>query len=643
MQTLVAYATRGNPDAEHVRAGIERVESHYRLRWRQAQHRGVDLGGAGLHLWDKRESGCRWPSWVSDADMTVATLHAPLGYERVVGVLPPEVAAAPLARALLRSASTTLALTPPWVVAALADRSLHLFTDGLGLGRLFQLRTDDGYVWTNRPAAAFRFSGAPAYASKRGWQYFAACGWFMAESTPYEGMTLVDAATHITWQFDRRDLVVSRLDSFGRWADLRADSGSLRVDSSETARALTAVAASVGQVWDQQPSVNLSGGRDSRLVAAAFIRAGATLRLTTNDAVPGEADVARRLVAALDHLVEHVVIRPSGNSAGLHIPVDVLRRGLEWHRYAEGLRPASYLPSSAPQTLAATDLVIGGAGGELGHGHFYPSNVLAIADRPVDARVSAFKESLAARIISAAGPSRQARGLVRAQIDRVLDAAVSVGIDDGTALDCFYARERLRKWGTTGERLGVISPLLVPEFVTAALRLTPAQRRTATLHRAVLAELVPAWAEVPFFAPAPSRRPAARLMRLADAADRDVVQSIIADEAWSQEYDARSVRRLWARSRSGASTAPDEALLQRLVWRSAFDDYLAELNGEPELCRSPVRVLPTRMPGLTDWSMPHIRQETARRLWNSRAGHAARRLPFVAQAARSLRRHARGE
>ncbi|MFI5690203.1 hypothetical protein ACIA58_00065 [Kribbella sp. NPDC051586] len=75
------------------------------------------------------------------------------------------------------------------------------------LDRLFELRLPDGCVWTNRPVAALLFAGVPAVASSRGWTFAAACGWFMDDSTPYDGVLAVPGATHIVADGHRQAVV----------------------------------------------------------------------------------------------------------------------------------------------------------------------------------------------------------------------------------------------------------------------------------------------------------------------------------------------------------------------------------------------------------------------------------------------------
>ncbi|HEU4948890.1 MAG TPA: hypothetical protein VFT31_17210 [Kribbella sp.] len=590
METVVAYAFDRPEQADRVTAGIRRVEAYYSELWQDSARReGCDAGAVGVHLWDRKVSDCRWPSWHDAGDLRVATVHAPIGYERVVGDLSPEQAPGPLARALLRSPERVLELAPPFVLTVLDPEAQHLelFTDPIGVGRLFQLRVPDGWVWSNRPVAACLFADVPAAAAARGWLYAAACGWFMDDTTPYDRVLTVPGAMRIVNEGRRGRRRVSRIDAVSVWAG-RDSTDPLAGRVEETADALQAVARSVSRLWPGRPTVDLSGGRDSRVVAAAFLSAGVDLRLNSYDAVPGEAGVAEQLVAALPFPVEHVVTGGSRKATGAPPPTPpVVERARLWHRYGEGLRPASYLFHAPPASLAeVSHLAIGGAGGEIAHGHFYPGDVLKLDAIPLEAKVQAFVERLGSRLIPTTGPAPRARDAVAEQLHRVLRDAIRNGLEDATMLDYFYVVERLRRWGTAGERSGVVSPLLVSEFIHGAFALDPPQRLDNALHRALVRQMVPQWDDIPFFKPAPIQAaPTApaptppRLKRLADAPDRDLVEALLAEPgAWAEGFDVEVLNSLWTASAAGESTAAGEVVLRQMLWRAVFDDHVAEVN-----------------------------------------------------------------
>jgi hypothetical protein len=581
METLVAYAFHSDSPARAA-AGTARVEAYYEGLWDQkAKHKGYDGSAVGLHIWDRGESSCFWPSWHDAGELRVASLHAPLGYQRVIGDVPPYDAPARLARAVRRTPASFLELAPPFTMAVLEPESerLELFTDSIGVGRLFHLRLTDGWVWSNRPVAALLFGGVAAAAAPRGWSFAAACGWFMDDSTPYDGVLAVPGATHIVADGIRRRQTVTRIDTTSVWSTDGPDT------VEETAEALQDVARSVARLWPGRPTVDLSGGRDSRVVAAAFLKAGVDLKLNSYDAVPGELEVAESLVQALPFQVEHTTtgrnstspqpIKPNPQPIK---PPPLVDRALRWHRYAEGLRPASYLFHAPPATLATVaHLAIGGAGGEVAHGHFYPADVLQLDALPLNDKVNAFGNCLLARLTPTAGPGPLARAAVADQIARVLRDAVHGGIVNATMLDYFYVVERLRRWGTTGERSGVVSPLLIPSFVRAAFALTPAQRVDNALHRELVRRLIPEWGDVPFFKPSrpAARRAPVRIRCLADAPDRDLIQGLLDDV---DGFDREALTTLWAASAAGASSAAAEATLNQALWRATFTQHLDEVN-----------------------------------------------------------------
>lgn len=609
VQVLVAYALDPGAVGASVESRLERVEAHYRRLWPVPAHRsGADAAGLGLHVWDAVASPWRWPSWDREGDLAVATAYLPFGYERVIGDREPEVAALPLARALHQRPDAVLEMTGPFVLGSIATDSpeLRLHTDALGIGRLFGARFDGGWVWSNRCVAVCRFAGIRAEPDRDGWRMHAAAEWFMRERSPIAGVSVVPAATVIRVQPNGLGPASTRTDPLGVWAGGTHDplSGP-HVD--ELAHALTGLVGSIGRMARSSVVADLSGGRDSRVVVAAAIAAGLTLEVQTSGAEPGEADVAEQLIAALPahqaRRITHRVTRPtvSGPARDFGLPEDapILANALAWHRTQEALRPASYLPSVASATLPLRDrITMGGAGGEIAHGHYYPADYAQLGSIPWPARVDEIAERLAEKLYGASGASGPARLTTHAAIRATIEDAVRIGLADARALDHFYAAERLRRWGTAGETTGSVSPLLVPEFVRAAFALTPDHRRANALHRAVTARLTPEWHDVGYY-----RRPTGtvqpRLMpRLAAAVDRDAITAIVHDrDAWADAFEPGLVTRAWASMLDGRGGPADERLMQRVVWRAVFNDFLREVNDDPAE-RRPAVVSTSRPPGL---------------------------------------------
>ncbi|MFD0967448.1 hypothetical protein [Plantactinospora endophytica] len=613
MQLLLAYAFDRNEEMADVPSRLDRVAAHYATIWPEGTCRsGTDAGRLGLHLWDVAPSPWRWPAWQQEPDLSVATLYLPVDYRRVVGPVAAELAAVPLARALADRPHSVLDLTAPFVLASLdpGRGRLRLHTDAVGLGRLYQLRFPGGWVWSNRPAAACRFAGIRAEPDRDGWRTFAATGWFQGDRTPFGNVYAVPGGTTIGYDLPATAPVRSRIDALATWA---ADGGgdalsAERID--EVAEALRGAMLALDPMWSGKVNIGLSGGRDSRLCAAAALTAGLEVQFHTNAAEPGEADVAERLVAVLPaelaRRVSHRIDRPKpggpAQTHGLALTAPVLPNVLAWHRVQEGLRPESYLPSAAPSRFVpATYLTVSGAAGGIAHGHYYPPDHAEISRLAYPDRLDAFVDRLAGRIVRKSGLSAAARATSTAQVHRTLAAAFAGGLSDAKVLDYFLVAERVRRWGTAADRTGTIIPLLVPEFVRAAFGITPAQRRDNALHRAVTERLIPQWRGEPYYARPVGLVPPVYAPRLGTAADRDLISAVVADpESWADAHRPAAVAAAWHRLVAGRGGPGDERLMHRVLWRAVFADYLAEVNGEEPTTRTqrvpvPVQSAPSRI------------------------------------------------
>jgi len=560
-----------------------------------------------------------------------ATLAAPLGYEKVLGPVRLSDAPAALARRILEHPEEVLRLTPPFVLARL-DRDgqcLLLATDGLGLGRLYEVRTDEGRIWSNRPVAALLFSGVRAEADPVAWQRMAASDWPMGDRTPYRGVQVVPAATRIV--AGGRGVREDSVDVLRRLVAARREPLSVAsVDA--TAAALTSIASDTRHLWSGVPVLSLSGGRDSRLVAAAFLAAGVEVSLRTYAAAAGEADTARQLVARLAVPVEHEVAVPAAQKAAQRRG-GALARARRWHDATEGLRPAVYLRNNAPRHLPRQPrLLVSGVGGEFGHAPGYPEDIARLERLAVPARLEGYAQALTAKVILPRGLAAASVRAVEDHTRAVIAHAEVRGVTDAKVLDWYYADERLRRWGMHGEAANKVMPLLAHEFISAAFGLSTAQSRASDLHSALIARLLPAWADVPFYAATLQQRQAVRQQKLWEEDDVEILSEVMEDLSGTADaFDAGQVRTIWRQARAGRAAGRDELLLQRVVWRVAFSDHLAAVNAEPAPDRSVVQLRPPE-PLRRDWARPlrdlAVRANDvplARRWARTRVGRSLRR------------------
>ena len=145
----------------------------------------------------------------------------------------------------------------------------------------------------------------------------------------------------------------------------------------EAANQAIGLARDLAELFAEPPSVDLSGGRDSRISAAGAVAAEIDCRFSTGDQEPGEVEIAKQLVETAPHRLEHLVTRPETD------PDDDLRRRVRAiHLVHDGMRNPQEIrrPMPLPLPVEPTRPTLSGHGGEIAHGFYYPSPEEALRD-----------------------------------------------------------------------------------------------------------------------------------------------------------------------------------------------------------------------------------------------------------------------
>jgi hypothetical protein len=251
----------------------------------------------------------------------------------------------------------------------------------------------------------------------------------------------------------------------------------------------------------QPVELSLTGGKDSRLIAAALVKAGVPVVARTHgfadhpDVVVA-AEIARRLG------IEHLVRTPAAPGQ----QVDVLGRIRATVLVADGMLSA-FENVGRPDPAAATVVTAGGHGGELLRGGYaetaagrpVTSGGLRVALEP--ARRTARSAELLRRLTS------KHLGLIRrapaaGYVASLAPWSAALARSPLHALDDFYLVNRAGRWSAAARqayliRERLVQPLFDDRVVLAARAVPLAERISGGLSAAVLAELSPALVDVP--------------------------------------------------------------------------------------------------------------------------------------------------
>ncbi len=312
-------------------------------------------------------------------------------------------------------------------------------------------------------------------------------GFPLGSVTPFAGVSAVAPAT-----------TLHLLDG----AVTRAAAGRPRESAAGARGVAEALTAAVAPLRDAGSPVELSltGGKDSRLVAAALVRAGVPVVARTHgfddhpDVVVA-AEIARRLG------IEHVVRTPAAPGQR----VDVLGRIRATVLVADGMLSA-FENVGRPDPAAAPALTAGGHGGELLRGGYAETAGRGAAPGGLrrvlsPARRAARSAELLRRLTTKhLGLAR--RGPAAAYAASLASWTPSLARHPLQALDDFYLVNRAGRWSAAARQAYLLrerlaQPLFDDRVVRAARAVPLADRVSGALCAAVLAELSPVLAGVP--------------------------------------------------------------------------------------------------------------------------------------------------
>jgi hypothetical protein len=328
-------------------------------------------------------------------------------------------------------------------------------------------------------------------------------GFPLGSATPFSGVSALTRSTTLHLLNGDLTRLSNPVTAAGPRAPVPADGlGSGRLGG---ARAVAdGLVAAVAHLADtgQPVELSLTGGKDSRLIAAALVAAGVPVVARTHgfadhpDVVVA-AEIARRLG------IEHLVRTPAAPGQ----QVDVLGRIRATVLVADGMLSA-FENVGRPDPAASSVITAGGHGGELLRGGYAET----AAGRPGRSQGG---------LRGALGPARRAArsaellrrltskhlGLIRTgpaagYVASLAPWSAAVARHPLHALDDFYLVNRAGRWSAAARqayliRETLVQPLFDDRVVLAARAVPLADRISGALSAAVLAELCPALTDVP--------------------------------------------------------------------------------------------------------------------------------------------------
>lgn len=260
--------------------------------------------------------------------------------------------------------------------------------------------------------------------------------------------------------------------------------------ASAVAAALVSAVAPLREA-DQPVQLSLTGGKDSRLVAAALVAAGVRVVGRTHG-FGDHPDVvlATRIADRLG--IEHEVTTPAAPGQ----QTDVLGRLRATVLVADGMLSA-FENVGRPDPPPSPTVTAGGHGGELLRGGYAET-----AARQGSGAVRAARAGELLRRLTTRHAGLLRRGPAAGYLASLAPWTAALARGPLPALDDFYLTNRAGRWSAAARqayliRESLVQPLFDERVVIAARAVPLLMRVSGDLSRQVLAELAPALADVP--------------------------------------------------------------------------------------------------------------------------------------------------
>ncbi len=370
--------------------------------------------------------------------------------------------------------------------------TLTAWTDRHGIGRAYVLHNDDFFAMSNHIGALCHFATASLTLDTEAIALYAGSGFYMGASTPLKDIYRLKPGTQVGYRPGYN--VTFR--KYKTQQDLfeRRDPANPNYD--EVAEQFQYGARNIGTLAKRTPTIGLSGGRDSRLMAAVWLSSAREAKINTIHKTDGEVTVASELMerfkrANPDYNVDYKITKPSATSVSQGLADRISACFTLW----DGDAPHNRMVQNVTFAQLNRGVALSGALGEIMHGIYYlkPGQIENWLS-PEESMPQRLRSILGTNLLSSFGKETAAK-----YTEHAVEQSSRAGWQTVVALDQFFLEEKGRRWWP--QALYATSPLLysAPAFARACFDMNPQDKVNNVMIREVVKRTVPEWDGVPTF------------------------------------------------------------------------------------------------------------------------------------------------
>lgn len=587
MRTFIAFKFDTDISSEEITKSIDRVKHHYyetvkvNFDVEVSEYRYKNIGAV---IFDSKTSPLRWESVVHDGNKALITYAAPPNWKKFSESGDVSKAPLELLNKLIDNKEISSEFSTPTSVCVIDEdkETLDIMSDPFGFARLYEYRGENGWFWSNRSGALPILAGEEAKIDKDAWEFFCGAGWFVDTTSPLQNVVRIEPGVrvNVSTGYDSPRLLINN----GSFDQMVAPRPYKRFNPKQIAQDMLENFASFSELWSLPLVVDLSGGKDSRVCAAAVIASGAeNVQFNTIATLEKEAETAALLLNKVNLSHKHNIIHPGKvkRSAALK-RTPIAERAKTLFHYTDGdLSPVSIRSNLNPDTHFndIKKIWVQGAMGEIGKATFYGTE--SLYKRLLKKDESAVYGRLTQAYSVLDGINPEIADTRDKFIFNVLYKGKTKGLSSLYLLDYFYFVERARRWLPQSVDISRYSAFYSNEFLEQSFNMSYEEKLNLDIIKAVIGELLPEWKDVPFYKKQLSDKDerTEKGLRLWQTSDKEHIEKILSNpKRWNDMFDEEKVLDMWNNAIEGKFHPSLESLFDRLIMRACFDDHLTRLN-----------------------------------------------------------------
>lgn len=582
MRTFLAFKLNDNIQERQQLNNISNLKNYYEETYLNYTlsvdyqfHKNI-----GVFILDDKSSKLEFPTSVEEENISVLTFFPPLNYKDFS--TNKETSILSISQALIKDKKVLNDLTAPLLFSSINKKNdeLNIYTDILGVTRLYVLENDKGIFWSNRPSALHIFSGHRAKMDFESWQSYAVAGWFMDEDSPFENVYRVPPSTVITAKAGtaRNNLVymestkgIKELIETGKNTNYSID------------KLVTSILENINnyiELWKLDIQADISGGKDSRVSAASILKSNAVnYSFRTINDIDEELNTSKLLLEKVNNNNNLRILDPE-----LYIKKqpDLIERVDRLLFEYDGDFSTVMISSPIIETNdfdSLKEIKINGFGGEVGKGAYY-SNERWIAKLETMGEDASYKR-LTNHFVKIGCVPEDSITIMKNKVENILKNGRNLNIDGLKLLDYFHFIERFRRWTPLSGQIHCYSPFINNIFISSALTNKPSDNIKTNMHSKIISTLIPEWSDVKFFKATPeqSKEKDYKKLRLWQTKDKYSIEEILNNSSlWNDVFIEDEVIKLWQQAKTEGIPNYKETLFHRVAMRARFNSYLENIN-----------------------------------------------------------------